>query len=257
VRSVRSSIDGQSKRSVARREDRARRNVDQLITGFTGYVDVFEASEAFPGPSLYFHQRALALRGLHADVASLLGDDRFFEYVYAVLPAWGMHRMGNQSAKVGPFEVMVDSFRSCRPLLESLWNRRITEIGVADVDSVAAEVWDVISRLRVSTSRTRIVAGSKALHHVLPDLVPPIDREYTFRFFTGQKSVSWGEERAFLEWFPLFCEIGRACISEIEEILARGGFMATGRAKVIDNAIMGFTQSRRSSISDAEAGTAD
>ena len=242
---------------MARREDQARRNVDQLIAGFTGYVDVFEAREAFPGPSLYFHQRALARRGLHADVASLLGDDRFFEYVYAVLPAWGMHRMGNQSAKVGPFDVMVDSFRSCRPLLESLWNRRITEIGVADVDGVAAEVWDVISRLRVSTSRTRIVAGSKALHHVLPDLVPPIDREYTFRFFTGQKSVSGGEARAFLEWFPYFCEIGRACMSEIEEILARGGYMATGRAKVIDNAIMGFTQSRRSSSSGAEADAAD
>lgn len=44
---------------------------------------------------------------------------------------------------------------------------------------------------------------------------------------------------------PALCEIGRACAVEIDAILARGGFMATGEAKIVDNAIMGFTQSRR------------
>ncbi len=157
------------------RSERARRNVDELIGGFTRYVDTFEASEAFPGPSLYFHERALDQRRLHEDVESLLADERFFEYMYAVLPAWGMHRMGNQAAKVGRFDSMVTSFQSCRPLLESLWPRRITDIPVTDVESVTGTVWEVISQLRVSTSGTRIVAGSKALHHMLPDLVPPID----------------------------------------------------------------------------------
>lgn len=103
-------------------------------------------------------------------------------------------------------------------------------------------MWDVISTLDISTSQTRIVAGSKALHHVLPDLVPPIDRQYTFRFFTGQMSVTRGDQRAFLEWFPYLCEIGRERRTEIEEAVARGGFMATGPAKVVDNAIMGFIQ---------------
>jgi hypothetical protein len=27
-------------------------------------------------------------------------------------------------------------------------------------------------------ARTQIVAGSKMLHHFLPDLIPPIDRQY-------------------------------------------------------------------------------
>lgn len=40
----------------------------------------------------------------------------------------------------------------------------------------------------------------------------------------------------------------RRCAWDIEAIIDRGGFMATGRAKVIDDAIMGFTQSRRSSV---------
>jgi hypothetical protein len=224
------------------RSERARRNLDQLVDRFGQCVDAFERSNAFPGPSLYFHERALERRRQHHDVESLLADELFFEYVYAVLPAWGMHRMGPQAAKVGEFGAFIRSFRTLAPELEDLWSRRITEVGESDAAAVAEAVWKVIARLHVSTSGTRIVAGSKALHHVLPDLVPPIDRQYTFRFFTGQKAVSGGEERAFMEWFPLLCEVGRRCSAEIAAAVGRRGFMATGPAKVIDNAIMGFMQ---------------
>ena len=77
---------------------------------------------------------------------------------------------------------------------------------------------------------------------MLPELVPPIDRQYIFRFFTGQKAVNRGDEHAFLEWFPLLCEIGRRCPDEIGAALERGGVMATSQSKVIDNAIIGFMQ---------------
>jgi hypothetical protein len=64
----------------------------------------------------------------------------------------------------------------------------------------------VIARIKVSTSRTQIVAGSKFLHHVLPDLVPPIDRRYTFRFFTGQRVWSrlpgWRSPSRTPCWWP-------------------------------------------------------
>ena len=30
-----------------------------------------------------------------------------------------------------------------------------------------------------------MVAGSKMLHHLLPDLIPPIDRQCTSSFLTG------------------------------------------------------------------------
>lgn len=231
-----------STRQSIRRVDRARRNVDALIGTFSACVERFERSSAFPGPSLYFHERALEQRRNHPDAASLLADTQFLEYVYAVLPAWGMHRMGNQKAKVVDFHVMVDSLRAMTEAIQGLWTGRITSIADDAVAEVSNQVWNIIAGLQVSQSETRIVAGSKALHHVLPDLVPPIDRQYTFQFFTGQKSVQHGEATAFAEWFPYLCEIGRSCQGEIEQALRRGGFMATGRAKVIDNAIIGFMQ---------------
>jgi hypothetical protein len=37
--------------------------------------------------------------------------------------------------------------------------------------------------LRLSASGATIVVNSKALYHCFPDLIPPIDRQYTVRFF--------------------------------------------------------------------------
>lgn len=231
------------RRSTVTRADRAQSNVDALIDRFGECVSKFEQNAAFPGPSIYFHERALKVRAAHKSASSLMADTQFFEYVYAVLPAWGMHRMGRSAAKVGGFDEMVESLRLLVNPIQELWTLSITDIGPEDASDVATAIWEVVASLKVSISGTRIVAGTKALHHVLPNLVPPIDRQYTFRFFTGQKSVTGGERNAFLEWFPYFCEIGSRCKEDIALALSRNGFMATGRAKVIDNAIIGFMQS--------------
>lgn len=224
-----------------RAADRTRTNVEALVEGFAGNVAAFEAQQSFPGPSLYFHQQAIARRRGHSTVASLLADERFLEYVYAVLPSWGMHRMGSQRAKVGDFEPIIARLRARRSALEELWPLDITCLSDGDAAAAAEIAWGVISGIEVSTSRTQIVAGSKFLHHVLPDLLPPIDRQYTFTFFTGQKAVP-SDYSAFLAWLPIFADIGSRCEQPIQEAITRGGFMATGKAKVIDNAIMGFVQ---------------
>jgi hypothetical protein len=221
--------------------------IQQLTASFAECVSVFEASEGFPGPSLYFHLRAIERRRAHHAVSSLLEDDLFLEYVYAVLPAWGMHRMGPQAAKVDDFAHITTALRKMAPELQQLWPLHITTLSEQAAREAAATAWDVIAHIKVSTSRTQIVAGSKFLHHLLPDLVPPIDRQYTFTFFTGQKTVP-SDRAAFLDWFPRLADIGARCRDEIQAAIARGGFMATGEAKVIDNAIMGFMQQRRSGV---------
>jgi hypothetical protein len=226
------------------RRDRARRNIEALVGNFAGCVQRFEASAAFSGPSVYFHERAIETRRQHTSAATLLADDRFLEYVYAVLPSWGMHRMGSQPAKVTEFSRLAASLRAAIPDIDQLWPLDITRLDPADVPEVTRRAWQVIAAIRASTSETQIVAGTKTLHHVLPDLIPPIDRQYTFRFFTGQKLALSGDRNAFLEWFPCLAEIGQRCRSPIETTINRAGPMATGTAKVIDNAIIGFMQAQ-------------
>jgi hypothetical protein len=226
-----------------RAAERLAERIQQLTAGFAGYVATFEASQAFPGPSLYFHLRAIERRRAHQTVSSLLEDDLFLEYVYAVLPAWGMHRMGPQRAKVGDFTATTTALREKAPELQQLWPLRITMLSGQAAREAAAIAWDVIAHIKVSTSQTQIVAGSTFLHHLLPDLIPPMDRQYTFTFFTGQNRVP-SDHAAFLDWFPRLAEVGGRCRDQIQAAIDRGGFMATGEAKVIDNAIMGFMQRR-------------
>jgi hypothetical protein len=85
-----------------------------------------------------------------------------------VLPAWGMHRMGTQAAKVGDFTTIVSALRQMTPALQELWPLRITTLSPEAAGQAAATTWDIIACIKVSTSQTQIVAGSKMLHHVLP-----------------------------------------------------------------------------------------
>lgn len=186
-----------------RRAERLSERIQQLTAEFAECVAVFEASQAFPGPSLYFHVRAIERRRAHQTIGSLLEDRLFLEYVYAVLPAWGMHRMGPQAAKVGDFAHITTALREKAPELQQVWPLHITMLSGQGARETAAIAWDVIAHVKVSTSRTQIVAGSKFLHHLLPDLIPPIDRQYTFTFFTGQKMVP-SDRAAFLDWFPVW-----------------------------------------------------
>lgn len=233
---------------------RARGNVEALVTGFASYVSSFQAGNPFSGPSVYFHQKAIERRRSHDSVDALLADEQFLEYVYAVLPAWGMHRMGAQRAKVTEYAQLVGSLRATAPSLRKLWPLNICDLEPDGAGEVSEQAWQVIAAVRASTSETQIVAGSKVLHHLLPDLIPPIDRQYTFRFFTGRKAVPAGDRQAFLEWFPYFAEIGGRCRSPIEAAMRQGTPMSAGRAKVIDNAIIGFviTEDNRAAVRSSD-----
>jgi len=218
--------------------ERLRQRVDELIQRFENYADRFDVVELFTGPSLYFHLKTLRLRRQHPSAGEALNDDAFFESLYATLTAWGMHRMGPTGAKLVDLPVLMTSFRDQAAQIRQVERLRIWELTPGAVPQVTQDLWDIIRQLQVGAGRTKIVAGSKALHHLLPDLVPPIDREYTLRFFFHHKTLNRGGERAFREMYPRFHRIAQSCQDEIRGRLGRG--MNTSPTKVIDNAIVGY-----------------
>lgn len=139
---------------------------------------------------------------------------------YATLTAWGMHRMGPGGAKLVDFPVMRESLRGYASEIRSLASMAITSLPGEQVESVTQRLWQIVSGLRIGVGDTRIVAGSKALHHLLPELLPPIDREYTIRFFFHTTTLYQGEDLVFRTIFPLFHSIGTRCR---DGILARIG----------------------------------
>jgi hypothetical protein len=136
---------------------------------------------------------------------------------------------------------LVEGFRRVAGSLRKLEGLRIEGISLKDVNRTADMIWSIIWDLRVGIGNTKIISGTKALHYLLPDLVPPIDREYTVQFFFKNKNAVQGDatkqREAFLVMYPHFAAIGRTCTEQIVSRLHGG--MNTSVTKVIDNAIVG------------------
>ena len=148
--------------------------------------------------------------------------------------------MGKNNAKLCEMSVFRRSIQSKMPALLAMENIRLTTIRPEQLDSLAEWLWDIIADLQVGVGAVKIVSGSKAFHHLLPELVPPVDREYTLRFFFGNKNVTSDNQNAkFLDIFKAYVFVANSRWESIAEAMRRGGEMNTSTTKVIDNAIIG------------------
>ncbi len=219
-----------------------RPQLDELISDFGKFVDAFDRSRTYTGPGVYFHVKAIAARRTHASVTDALADDQFVDYLYATLASWGLHRMGPGYTKLADIRDMKSSLQRQAGRIERLDGLRLEEASEDQVDDLAASIWDILQQLRAGIGSTLLVANSKALHHVLPDLVPPIDRNYTLNFFLGRPYIRRGHDADYFKvLFPLFREIAVSCQCSIQARIVdppRG--MNTSVTKVIDNAILGY-----------------
>ena len=217
---------------------RINERIVKLKNEFAGCLDYFEKANLFTGPSLYFHFKTCAIRKMYPSAVATLSDKNFFESLYATLTAWGMHRMGPGNTKLVDLEDMRISFIRQSNKIAEIESFILSELERNVIVDITSRLWEIILQLKVGIGGTKIVANSKALHHLLPNLIPPIDREYTLRFFYNHTTLNQGDEKAFKEIYPFLYIIASSKKELIRERLGHG--MNTSETKVIDNAIVGF-----------------
>lgn len=144
------------------------------------YLDCANKSfeESFGGPSVYFHRRSIE----EGKISFL--SDKHLEYIYATLASWGMHRMGDTKAKLHEWSKFRDSILKYEPIFSKLRPTKLDQIDLNQYNVILRNIESAFMGMEVSISNQKIVANSKTLYHILPDLIPPIDRQYTIRFFT-------------------------------------------------------------------------
>jgi len=125
--------------------------------------------------------------------------------------------MGPGNTRLRDINELKASFRAQAESIEPVQHLRIDQLGYGEVGAVARDAWQIMTTLRVGIGQTLLVADSKALHHLLPSLIPPIDRNYTLRFFVGRPYIYRGRDAELLFWatYPLFHEIAVRCAGEI------------------------------------------
>ncbi len=246
----RSSNDDRDACVSPRQRDQAEQTVaafdshrERLLQALDTAHDAYYRSEVFGGPSLYFHHRALQ--------AGKQGDfDHFAEYVYALLAAWGMHRMGRGGSKMREFDEFQASLRALWPTI-----LRLRQASPDDLER--QDGWRDLNRvfvgIRCMASGTSLVGNSKVMAHALPNLVPPVDREYTLTFLFGHGQIingldsEWQKLESILRGFFYPVLQSEPFTFKAAQWLQQPERFRwdTSPLKVVDNLIIGFLRRRR------------
>ena len=213
--------------------------IDDLVRNFESY-----AGEEMPFGDWAWsiHRETVTLRKQFSSVEDAISSyDFIVRHVGHTLVAWGMD---GREAKLVPPAEFHSRIKECGPQLSS-WALYSTSDLIAK--SLARELLAVFEALKLSKTSSQVVTASKVMHHLLPNLVPPIDREYTSRFFTppGLKTVrNPNSTEHFLAiaqglgWIARLLEeqYGKGYLTSLVD----GTECATSESKTIDNAIVGY-----------------
>jgi hypothetical protein len=221
--------------------------IEKLIAQFPRFLDIFSRNTPFSRRGqLEHHRETIARRRELGSVAKAIDDDRFIASLYRTLRAWGI---GIRASSLKPRENFAGAIRSNLPAICELENMSLDDPAL-DVGRVGRSVWRLIDGLDIVSNTTRIVPGSKALHHLLPELVVPMDRAYTQAFFQWQNAkFQYEQDVCFVQAFAAFAETARR--ANPAQYVGQG--WNTSLAKVIDNALVGMVREQRELPNGARA----
>ena len=209
--------------------------------------------DEFGGPSVYFHVQAI--KEQHDNFLS----NRHLEMIYATLASWGMHRMGaskKTKTKMVDFSDFKGSIIQHASFLKGSIDLRMDSCTLQQYEEYIEQLKKVYCTLKVSISKATIVAHSKTLSHILPNLIPPVDRQYTVRFFTQndrnfftkkgkyrQISLPANLESQF-RFFEKYCNKMKHLFDQCDNSMFSidNNTFNTSFPKIMDNLIMSFVK---------------
>ena len=218
------------------RSDVVADRVRALIAGFDRYLAVYDAQPAFRPDQLAAHRRTIELRRRAGSAVAAAADPQFAASLHRTLRAWGL---GMRASVLLPSPAFAAALVAAIPRLAEVENLRIDDPRLSD--RAAEQLWALISELGVTENQAKIVAGTKTLHHLLPDLVPPMDREWTGLFFGyPPPRFQSGQQSMFQNMFTTFHNIALQ-VDLASRVSGRG--WRTSTSKLLDNAAIGYCQS--------------
>ena len=231
-------------------DELTKKNEDDFIFNLKLYYDQSMAVvNDFGGPSVYFHAQAIK------EQKTNFLSDRHIEMIYATLSSWGMHRMGNTKTKMVEFEDFKQSILSHSDNLKRMLHLKMDSCTQEQYEQYIENLKEVYFHLKVSISNATIVAHSKTLAHILPNLIPPVDRQYTVKFFTQDHkdfftksgkdktmNLPQGIESQFSAFKKYSCRM-KALLDRCDHQLFKlDDIFNTSYPKIIDNLIMAFVK---------------
>lgn len=183
------------------------------------------------GPDLYFYRKLMTLRR-QKSLGNLLNDksDRFAELIYATLVSWDMNSRG---AKMKYFDDFKSSILRNKDLFNRLSDLKLSEIPEPEFEEIKKIIEEIYDNLNLMKTKGKLVSNSKVMHFILPDLVMPMDRQNTLRFFFENTNES---KNKFLDIFECTYQIAKKV--DLDRFLDQKWNLSI--TKIIDNVIISF-----------------
>jgi hypothetical protein len=216
--------------------DETARRLLALTADFDLYTTQFAVASPFRRTGQLDHHRVtISLRRNLGSANAALDDDEFLDSLYATLNAWGI---GKRASVLVDREHFATSLREHRVEITSFDAVSIDDLNL-DLEDTAERLSSLIEHLGVVDNRSTIVAGTKTLHHLLPDLVPPMDRRWTGLFFQWRPNDPQNaHDQIFKEAFTAMALVARGV--DLNAYLDAEWF--TSKSKCLDNALIGYCQ---------------
>ncbi len=206
--------------------------VADLLERFTHYVEGFDRNPPFTEEQLRVHLTTIKLRRMFRTVDDALESKDFHRSLYETLRLWGI---GKRKSKLVPLDDFKTSLKRRAGDLRVLQDVKLDD--EFREQSVTARVWSLIAHLGIVENKNTVVAGTKCLHHLLPDIVPPMDREFTQTFFGWENTdFQYHPQECFEYAFRTLTRIGiKVRVSEYV-----GQRWRSSASKILDNAAVGY-----------------
>jgi hypothetical protein len=213
--------------------------VSDILNNAEEYHAAYYKAETFHGPSLYFHRRTL-------EKANSDNFELYLEFIYATLASWGMHRMGKGGAKMQGFDVFKRSVLGIK--------NKIEEAKKINYQNVTNSDWELLEKIfrsiKVMASGISIVGNSKVMAHMIPNIVPPVDREYTLKYLKGNTNIKNGLDYEWKLMKEIISEFFIPVAKDTEFVRKANSWIAnqseypwdTSIFKVIDNLVIGASK---------------
>lgn len=209
--------------------------ISRLVDGFGRYVQAYDDHVSFTSEQLAAHRATVELRKQTGSVRAAVGSEQFLASLRRTLLAWGI---GRRASRLVPADALAAALHAALPRLEPL--ESLTIDGSELPGDLAGTLAQLTGSLGVVTNKAKLVAGTKTLHHLLPDLVPPMDRAWTGLFFQFHLP-EWQDPRTQRRIFELaYSHLAGAARQVRPQQYATGAGWRTTRTKVIDNALIGY-----------------
>ncbi len=222
-------------------------NIKELIERKGKFLQYSEyIKEKFGGPSSYFYIKTIKnIR--NSEYETLFSNDSFLEYLYATLATWGMHRSG-KNTRMADFEKFKDSIVSNKYYFLELSEEKLRDVDIENINKNLIEIFNnvcVMSR----KNAPKLVANSKIMHFLLPDLIPPMDKGNVIFFFYGEWRTK--KDGGYRKYIPkinneeeMFIEVLKHFRYIADELNLKEKDLKndwdTSIPKIIDNAIIGY-----------------